>query len=298
MKKILSFVLSLAAFSCLEAQISIESVIPSNIPAGTSVDADVKINKGNIGNFAKYQMDVPVGYAVTAVDVQGGNFTFENQRAKIVWVSVPGDASFSVKFRIQGTPSATNQGQIVQKFFYLENNEKKEVEGTTVSLGGGSSDVASTTSSSSSASNTAPVETVKSSPVETVQSSTPVETVQSSTTNSTPVETVKSTPVETVHTEPVKTTPVATTTTKTSPSSTTSSAGTTYKVQLGAYATQPSKSKFAAAGNVSVDMVDGLYKVTTGSFKTKEEAMKHRDELQGKGFAGFIVTFQNGVRVK
>lgn len=286
MKKILSFVLSLVAFSCLEAQISIDAVIPSNIPAGTSVDADVKINKGNIGNFAKYQMDVPVGYSVSGVDVQGGNFTFENQRAKIVWVSVPGDASFTVKFRIQGTASAPNQGQIVQKFFYLENNEKKEVEGATINLGGGSSNVASTTTSSSGTNTT---------PVETVQSSTPVETVQSAT----PVETVKTVQVETVHTEePVKTTPVTTTTAKTTPSNTAPAAGTTYKIQLGAFSVQPSKSKFAAAGSVSIDMVDGLYKVTTGNFKTKEEAMKHREELQSKGFTGFIVTYLNGVRIK
>lgn len=296
MKKLLPLVLSFLALTGLKSQISITANMPSSIPAGTSVDAEVKINKGAIGNFAKYQMDVPAGYSVSGVEVQSGNFTFENQRAKIVWVSVPSDPEFTVKFKITGDASATNQGAIVQKFFYLENNEKKEVEGNTITLGGGVASttssgstpvetVASTSSSGSSTSST-PVETVKSTPVETVKSE-PVETVKS-----TPVETVKSTPVETV-----KSTPVETTKTTTS-SSSASMEGYTYKVQLGAYSAEPSKSKFAAAGSVSIDMVDGLYKVTSGNFKTKEDAMKHRDALQGKGYTGFIVTYKNGQRVK
>lgn len=293
MKKLLPLVLCFLALTGLRSQISITASMPSSIPAGTSVDAEVKINKGAIGNFAKYQMDVPAGYSVSGVDVQSGNFTFENQRAKIVWVSVPSDLEFTVKFKITADGSAANQGAIVQKFFYLENNEKKEVEGNTVTLGGGSS-VASTSNSSnstpvetvSSSTSSTPVETVKSTPVETVKSE-PVETVKS-----TPVETVKSTPVETVKSTPVETVKASTA------SSSASAEGYTYKVQLGAYSTEPSKSKFAAAGNVSVDMVDGLYKVTSGSFKSKEDAMKHRDVLQGKGYNGFIVTFKNGQRVK
>lgn len=275
---ILGFVISAASFS----QITVSAALPSNINAGSSIDAEVKINKGTVGNFAKYQMDVPAGYIVSAIDVKGGNYTFENQRAKIVWVSVPSETEFTLKLKIQANSDAAN-GTFSQKFYYLENNEKKEVEGnsTLVTVGGGS-DVAVTT----------PVETVKSTPVETVASSKPTETKVVQTTNTTPVETVKSTPVETVKSTPVetKTTPVAKTTS-------TETAGMTFKVQLGAYSTQPNKSKFAGISNVSIDQVNGFYKVTCGSFKTKEDAIKYRDELQAKGFNGFIVKYQNGQRL-
>ncbi len=330
MKKILPFVLSLVAFTYAGAQISVSSVIPSSIPAGTSVDADVKINKGNIGNFAKYQMDVPPGYVVSGVDVKSGNFTFENQRAKIVWVSVPSDPEFTVKFKIQGSASATNQGSIVQKFFYLENNEKKEVEGPTVTLGGGSTEVASgnvTSSTSSSSSSSGSSGSSTSVPVETVASSTgatdtkpatetksvDTNTGSASNTNSnnntttssgTPTATVQTVKVETVPVETVKTPANNTTASNTGaaktsiPASSASAEGMSYRVQLGAFSAQPSKGKFAAAGNVSIDMIDGLYKVTTGNFKSKEEAMKRRDELQGKGMQGFVVTYKKGQRVK
>lgn len=298
MKKALTLfglVISFVSFS----QITITANLPASISAGSSIDADVKINKGAVGNFAKYQMDVPGGYIVTAGDVKGGNFTFENQRAKIVWVSVPSENEFTVQLKIQASSTAAS-GTFSQKFYYLENNEKKEVEGNSmnVTVGDGGAVAMSTPVESKpveTTSNTTPVETVKSTPVETV-ASTPVETVKP-----TPVETVKSTPAEPVKTTPVETvksTPVENTSASKMSSSTAASAsGMTYKVQLGAYSSQPNKSKFSGVSNVSIDQINGLYKVTCGSFKTKEDALKYRDELMAKGFNGFIVKYQNGQRI-
>ncbi len=278
MKNILT-ILALAFSAGSFSQITVSSNLPASMASVSSVETEVKINKGAVGNFAKYQMDVPPGYMVSAVDVKGGNFTFENQRAKIVWVSVPSEAEFTVKFKVQANSDAASPGTFTQKFYYLENNEKKEVEGnpTVVTIGGGGA-MASTpaeTKPVETAVNTTPVK-----PVETVAVTTPSETK--------PVETAK--PVETV--KPVEPKPV--TVVKT-PSS--SEAGMTFKVQLGAYSTQPNKSKFNGAGNVNIDQVGGYYKVTTGNFKTKEEAVKYRDELTAKGFNGFIVKYQNGQRI-
>ncbi len=291
MKKLLTF-FALSSFSAVFSQITINANFPSNMNAASSIDADVKINKGTVGNFAKYQLDVPTGYVISAIDAKGGNFTFENQRAKIVWVSVPSDPEFTIKFKVQANSDAANPGTFVQKFYYLENNEKKEVEAApvTINIGGGSAVAATST----------PAETK---PVTTT--STPAETKPETTTTSTPAETkpTESTPVAT--STPAETKPATTTTSapaetakpKPSLTASTSEAGMTFKVQIGAYTTQPSKSKFAGVGNVNIDLINGMYKVTTGNFKTKEEAVKYRDELQSKGYPGFIAKYKDGVRV-
>lgn len=288
MKKLFTF-FALSSFTAIFSQINITTNLPASTSTGASFDTEVKISKGTVGNFAKYQMDVPVGYIVSSIDVKGGNFTFENQRAKIVWVSVPSEPEFTVKFKIQVGNNAPGQGTFVQKFYYLENNEKKEVEATPVSvtLDGSSSPVASTTPAETTPVTTTPAENK---PVET----TPVTTTP---TETKPVETtpVTTTPAET---KPVETTPVTSTPVETKPvAKTTSEAGMTYRVQLGAFSVQPSKSKFAGVGNVNIDMIDGMYKVTTGNFSTKEEAIKHRDQLQAKGYQGFVVKYKDGKRV-
>lgn len=308
MKKLLTFI-ALTSFTAAFSQITINGNFPASMSAGSSVDADVKINKGTVGNFAKYQMDVPAGIIVTSIDAKNGNFTFENQRAKIVWVSVPSDPEFTIKLKVQAASDAPSSVTFSQKFYYLENNEKKEVEATPVviSIGGGSA-VAATTPTETKPAETKPVEPVASTstPVETKPTETkPVEPVATTPTpvetkpaETKPVEPVASTPTP-VETKPTETKPVEAAPVKktTAPATSSSEAGMTFKVQIGAYSTEPSKSRFAGAGKVNVDLINGMYKVTTGNFNTKEEAIKYRDELQSKGYSGFIAKYKNGVRI-
>lgn len=265
MKKILT-IFALTSITAAFSQITINANFPSNMNAGSSIDADVKINKGAVGNFAKYQLDVPTGYVVSAIDAKTGNFTFENQRAKIVWVSVPSEPEFTIKLKIQANSDATNPGTFSQKFYYLENSEKKEVEAAPVVINIGGA--------SSSAVTSAPTD-------QPVATSTPVE--------SKPVE---KKPVES---KPVESKPIETT--KTKPSTSTSEAGMTFRVQLGAYTNEPTKSKFSGAGKVNIDLINGMYKVTVGNFNTLDEAVRFRDELKSKGYSGFIAKYKNGVRI-
>ncbi|MBA4242066.1 MAG: hypothetical protein C0448_15185 [Sphingobacteriaceae bacterium] len=291
MKKILTF-FAIASFTSVFSQITINANFPSNMNSASTVDADVKINKGAVGNFAKYQLDVPAGYVISIVDAKGGNFTFENQRAKIVWVSVPSEPEFTIKLKVQANSDATNPGTFLQKFYYLENNEKKEVEAAPaiINIGGGSAVVATTPTETKPVTTTTPTETK---PVETTPVTTPTETK--------PVETKPVTTTTPTETKPVETKPVTTSPSETKPvkpvTSSSSEAGMTFKVQIGAYSTQPSKSKFPGAGNVNIDLINGMYKVTVGNFKTLDDAVRHRDELKSKGYNGFIAKYKDGVRI-
>lgn len=291
MKKILTF-FAIASFTSVFSQITINANFPSNMNSASTVDADVKINKGAVGNFAKYQLDVPAGYVISIVDAKGGNFTFENQRAKIVWVSVPSEPEFTIKLKVQANSDATNPGTFLQKFYYLENNEKKEVEAAPaiINIGGGNAVVATTPTETKPVTTTTPTETK---PVEATPVTTPTETK--------PVETKPVTTTTPTETKPVETKPVTTLPSETKPvkpvTSSSSEAGMTFKVQIGAYSTQPSKSKFPGAGNVNIDLINGMYKVTVGNFKTLDDAVRHRDELKSKGYNGFIAKYKDGVRI-
>lgn len=297
MKKLLT-VFALTSFTAVFSQITITSNLPANINTGASIDAEVKINKGTVSNFAKYQMDVPTGYVVSAIEIKGGNFTFENQRAKIVWVSIPNDPEISIKLKVQANSDAANPGTFSQKFYYLENNEKKEVDGgnNVITIGGGGAAVAVNTTTETKPVETKVVETVvtETKPVETkvVETVTQTKTVETKVVETKPVETKK---VETVTSS--KVTNNTSTTSARVNSSSASEAGMTFRVQLGAFAIEPSKNKFAAAGSVKIDLIDGMYKVTTGNFTSKEEAIKFRDQLQVKGFSGFVAKYKDGKRI-
>ncbi len=242
MKRFLT-IFAIVSFSNAFAQITISSFFPATISYGSSVDADIKLFKNNLNSFAKYQLDVPVGFTISSVDSKGGNFTFENQRAKIVWVAIPSDPELTIKLKIQASSDAPNPAAFSQKFYYLENNEKKEVEVVPVKISlveGGLANVSNTDNK-----------------IKETNSSISVS----------------------------------------KPASSLSESGMTFKIQLGAYDAVPSKSKFAGVSNLKIDNINGKYKVTAGDFKTREEAVKYRDELQLKGYSGFIIKFKDGVRV-
>jgi hypothetical protein len=226
-------------------------------------------------------MDVPVGVNITEVDSKSGNFTFENNRAKIVWVSVPSEAEFTLKFKVSVTSAAPAEGAMIQKFYFLENGAKKEVEAEAINVAFGGSANPKNLSGSTTNSTPAKTEPAKTTPVAT----TPAKT-----------EPVKTEPAKTepVKTEPAKTEPV----TNTTPASA-GTPGLVYRVQLASSPTDPGKSKYAALGSgVEISKEDGQFKVLYGKYNTKEEGLKGFEEASAKGFKGFLVKYQNGVRVK
>jgi hypothetical protein len=267
MKKIITF-LVLINFSVLFAQVSITANLPTQMVANSKFTTEVKIVKGELSNFAKYQIDVPLGYVITPIDIKGGNFTFENQRAKLVWVSLPADEFFSISYQIEVNSSAADTGILAQKFYYLENNEKKEVETKPVTVTIGAIQM-STVNGISAQSNLGT----------SVNTSVVSVTDPSSNTSST----IISNPIINSNSSAV--------------ASVSGDSGFSYRVQIGSFSAEPSKSKFSKIGKVYIDLINGAYKVTAGNFNARQDAVLYRDELQAKGFPGFIIVLKNGQRV-
>jgi cell division septation protein DedD len=267
MKKIITF-LTLINFSVLFAQVSITANLPTQMVANSKFTTEVKIVKGELSNFAKYQIDVPLGYVITPIDIKGGNFTFENQRAKLVWVSLPADDFFSISYQIEVNSSAADTGILAQKFYYLENNEKKEVETKPVTVTIGAIQISTVNGTSAQPNSVTSVNT------SVVSVSNP--SANTSTSNSSTLGTSNNT---------------------SSNASVSNEQGLSYRVQIGSFAAEPSKSKFSKIGKVYIDLINGAYKVTAGNFSARQDAVLFRDELQAKGFPGFIIVLKNGQRV-
>lgn len=301
------------------AQVTVQTNIPASLAPNTDLLVEIKINKGNITNFSKYQIDVPSGLTITEADSRTGNFSFEGNRAKIVWVSIPGQPEFVISFKVN-TGYASGPGTFTHKFYYLGDGGKKEVEFDPINVTFDASGAKSLTSfgfPATPAENTSqPSMTVTTSeagnetPVTSTNNST--STTNNSTTNNTTPEPVKT---ETKSAEPVKTTPSENTSTakitensnpksteKTSSSTTNNTGSTTgieYRVQLGAYGATPDKSLFKGISDkVSVVKEGGFYKAQIGKFSSKEDAVTKLNSVKSAGLNGFVVAYKDGERVK
>lgn len=113
-----------------DTPVTVTGNFPKNAKPGTEFPVEVKINKGNIGGFAKFQVEVPQGFTVKESDSKGGNFSFTANIGKIIWTSTPSDAEFTIKFIMLADASVSGSKTIGAKFSYVNNNNKEVVEMT------------------------------------------------------------------------------------------------------------------------------------------------------------------------
>lgn len=261
--------------------------MPPVVAPTSDLKIEVKINKGSIGNFSKYEMDVPQGFEATEGNSKTGYFTFEKGKLKIVWVTIPTEAEFIVSFKLRA-PQATGPYILYHKFLYMDNGVKKEVIGQQIDLKVDATGVTKTLSYL---------------PDEPEVSAVAGNTLVAVTTTYVPQVVTNSVQAIPTKTTVVINTPTvaATGNTIVSTSSNTLSAtqsGLTFLVQIGTFGSDPGKAKYSDLGKVTVEKDGSIYKVLIGEYTTKEEALKKREELVTKGYNGFLVKYQNGQRVK
>lgn len=269
----------------LNAQITIHSTIPGTLVANAEIKFDVRINKGTVSNFSKYQMDVPAGIVISGVECKTGSFSFENNRAKVIWVTTPTEPEIVITLKMNSGPGFAS-GAIQQKFYYLENGSKKEVESDPVNV------VFSPTE------NPPPVKTINSLPINGA-GDTKISLESKNSVNDTAAGKVH-VGSENIVQQPTSIGAIKPHEKKESPKETATSIanGIVYKVQLAASSEKPIASKYASLKEVSIAKEGTLYKVLVGNFSNKEDAVKMKTDLTAKGFNGFVVTYQNGERIK
>lgn len=298
-KRILFAIFCFTFSLAFSQEVSITNDLPTSGSAGQAIEAKFNLTKAaNMGSFAKFQLDLPAGFDAQSIEIKGGNFTFENNRIKIVWVSLPPDASFDFVFKMTPSASVSGNVKIAPQFFYLENNIKKEYNVPPVTINFGGSAVANdnsnntTNNTTSDNSNTSTNSNNNTSNTDNNSNTNNTNNNNTNNTNSSNNSNTNNTNSNTSNNN---------TSTNNNPSNTsnTTKRNVAYHVQLAALTNKPSKSKFAHYGAVKVVEDAGLYKVLIGKFATLAEARAYKKTLIAKGAEGvFVVAYENGVRVK
>lgn len=114
--------------------VTVKGNFPANIKPGTEITAELIVNKGSMGGFAKLQIEVPEGITVKESENKGATFTFASGIGKWIWTGVPSDAEFTIKFVLAADATASGTKPINAKYSYIENNNKQVVEMTPIDI--------------------------------------------------------------------------------------------------------------------------------------------------------------------
>ncbi|MFN5183424.1 MAG: SPOR domain-containing protein [Bacteroidota bacterium] len=284
LKRNLSFalVLLLPVLNLISQSVKFSTNLPASVNAGETFGVDINISKGGLSSFAKFQMDLPAGYTATPIDVRGGSWTFDQQRAKIVWVAIPNDAQFTVKLKLTAPSANINSGTINSKLFYLENGVKQEFESPPHSIVIGNENINKETEKKEVVSNVVKEETVK--------NESKTNTIDKNVNEGESKEKKDESKKDNIEVnKPVE---------KNNSSNNSSDSKTVYRLQIGAFASKPDKAKYSKYKDFWYYEENGLYKVTIGKFSTLNDAEAYKAEMKSKGTDGFVVSFENNVHVK
>jgi hypothetical protein len=272
---------------------SIDANIPDKLAAYSTHTIEITIKKGANSSFSKYQLECPPNVTMREGISKDGNFSFEKQVAKYVWVESPKTDEFTVTM-IMDVGNASGQAMFEHRYYYIEGETRKEIaDGPMhVEFTPGSPPVAGSTPTKS-------AETVK---TNTIASTPTVASVPQKTTtavsNEEPKKITTTIPVSNNTNTVVSTSTVSTTQSNSSNTTPIGIEVKEYKVQIGSFDTKPSLAKYSNLGKLTVIEENGKFKLLVGAYSTKEEAVKKMEELKSQGQSGFVVLLINGVKAK
>ena len=250
------------------------SRVITNGASANEFNVDVKIKKGPIKGFAKFQEVLPAGYTAKGGKTNGSSFSVSDGKLKFVWVSLPNDDELNVSYVLEKTDASTADAKLDNgEFSYLENDQSKKVKFSTDALG-----------------NNTPNDVVK---TETPPVTNPVTTPEPVNTN-TVASTTTPEPIKTEVTpvEPVKSEPKAVVAKK--------EGNVQYSVQVGAFrnALQSDvlSKKFNISETIKSEMAEGYNKFMIGSFNEYKQARSHREDVKQKGCSSAFVVAYNGAK--
>lgn len=106
-------------------EVKVVQKFPASITADATVDVELTINKGEVKGFAKLEQQLPDGFTALPLDLKGGSFTFEKQKIKVIWMSLPSTKEFKITYSIKANAEAKGQKSIGGKVYYVINNQKQ-----------------------------------------------------------------------------------------------------------------------------------------------------------------------------
>ncbi len=118
----------------LSEDVSLSVGVPSEVNAGAEFDVELTLEKGSIESFARFQQDLPNGLSAQVVDPASANFTFENQKIKIIWLKLPSEKELKVLYRLKVDERLKGQFDLKGVFSYIEDNQRKSVNVTSASI--------------------------------------------------------------------------------------------------------------------------------------------------------------------
>ncbi len=120
--------LVILALQIFPGNISVEMDAPSEVNAGSEFQVTITLKKGDLESFSRFQQQIPAGLKASSDISANADFTFDDNRVRLIWLRLPGSDEFTVTYRIKVDERLKGTFNLAGQFSYIENNERKSVD--------------------------------------------------------------------------------------------------------------------------------------------------------------------------
>ena len=104
-----------------------EHTLPESMAVGSSTVASWTIDKGQTAGFARFQLSFPPGIVIEPLETDGASFTYEDRKAKFIWMDIPTTPSIHISLRLS-THNNFIGGEVKQWFSFIEEGSRQDVD--------------------------------------------------------------------------------------------------------------------------------------------------------------------------
>ncbi|MEX0988309.1 MAG: SPOR domain-containing protein [Bacteroidales bacterium] len=130
MKLQVLFMICLVSFPLLGQQdgVSFRLEAPGQVIAGNSMEITLTLNKGDLKDYSRFSQDLPNGFTATNINSPNADFSFTEQRVRIIWLKLPSEHEIEVKYSINVHERLSGEIKLAGTFAYVRNGERKYKE--------------------------------------------------------------------------------------------------------------------------------------------------------------------------
>lgn len=127
MKKWVVFLAFLVAFLPLSGQpggVSFYLEVPEEVTAGEDFEVELFFRKGDLEDYSRFSQVLPQGFAASNVSSPNADFSFSDQRVRIIWLKLPEEEEVRVKYVISVDERLSGKLELSGTFAYVVNGER------------------------------------------------------------------------------------------------------------------------------------------------------------------------------
>jgi hypothetical protein len=114
--------------------VSVKMDVPAQVNAGSEFEVRITLNKGDLDGFSRFQQNIPAGLSAISDQSSNADFTFTDKHVRLIWLRVPKNDEITVSYKVKVDERLKGNFTLGGKFSYIDNNERKFVDVSAVSV--------------------------------------------------------------------------------------------------------------------------------------------------------------------